>query len=81
LDDIMHVAGPNTQKAVNLARNARCVVATIGDNLDLIVEGEGERVRDEATLRGVTDVYDAKYGWPITIRSDGAFDAPYGARL
>ena len=80
LDDSMYfTAGPNTQKAVNLARNPHCVVATVGDNLDLIVEGEAERVSDQTTLRRVADAYDAKYGWPLTIRSDGAFDAPYGA--
>jgi hypothetical protein len=35
-------------------------------------------VRDEATLRRVAEVYDAKYGWPVTSR-DGAYDAPCGA--
>jgi uncharacterized protein YndB with AHSA1/START domain len=80
LDDTMYfTAGPNTQKAVNLARNAHCAVATVGDILDLIVEGEVRRVRDQAILRRVADAYDAKYGWPLTIRSDGAFDAPYSA--
>jgi hypothetical protein len=80
LDDAMYfTAGPNTQKAVNLARNAHCVAATAGADLDLIVEGEVERVCDPTTLRRVADAYDAKYGWPLTIRSDGAFDAPYSA--
>jgi hypothetical protein len=36
-------------------------------------------VRDEATLRRVVEAYASKYGWPLTIRDDGGFDAPYGA--
>jgi hypothetical protein len=51
----------------------------MGDNLDLIVEGEVERAGDEATLRRVTDVYDAEYGWPLTIRSD-VHSMPHMAR-
>jgi len=27
----------------------------------------------------VGDAYRDKYGWPVTVTADGAFDAPYGA--
>ena len=71
-------AGETTRKAKNLALNPHCVITAAGDGLDLIVEGEAVKVRDEATLRRVADGYAAKYGWQVTVR-DGAYLAEYGA--
>ncbi|MBO3677419.1 pyridoxamine 5'-phosphate oxidase family protein [Streptomyces sp. NEAU-YJ-81] len=70
--------GPEEQKARNLAHNPRCVLTTgagvLHEGLDLVVEGEAERVRDDATLERIAAAYVAKYGaeWTFQVR-DGAF--------
>jgi hypothetical protein len=72
------VAGEHSRKARNLAGDPHCVV-TVGDDVaHLVLEGEAVKVRDEAKLRRVADVYASKYGWHVTVRA-GAFDAEYGA--
>jgi Pyridoxamine 5'-phosphate oxidase len=78
-NELYFTANASTRKARNLAGDPRCVIAASGEGLDLIVEGEAVRVRDDATLRRVADAYGAKYDWPLTVRADGSFDAPYGA--
>jgi Pyridoxamine 5'-phosphate oxidase len=78
-DALYFTANAETRKARNLAANPRCAIAASSEELDLIVEGEAARVRDDATLRRVADAYRAKYDWPLTVRADGSFDAPYGA--
>lgn len=78
-DALVFTAGPRTRKARNLARNRRCVVAAGSDELDLIVEGTATRVRDPDALRRIASEYDSKYGWRLSDRGDGAFDAPYSA--
>jgi hypothetical protein len=42
------------------------------------VEGKAAKVRDEAKMRRVADVYASKYDWHVTVRK-AAFDAEYGA--
>jgi hypothetical protein len=80
LDDALYfTANAATRKARNLASDTRCVIAASGDDFDLIVEGEAGRERDEPTIRRIADLYDSKYGWSLTVRDDGAFDAPFGA--
>ena len=80
VDDALYfTSNPDRRKARNLAGNGRCAVAAGAETLDLVLQGEAVRVRDEATLRLIAEAYDAKYGWPLTVRDDGAFDAPYGA--
>ncbi|TJZ52876.1 pyridoxamine 5'-phosphate oxidase family protein [Streptomyces piniterrae] len=81
-DGALHFCtGPDERKAKNLAVNPHCVLttSTAGGNdlhagLDVIVEGEAVRVEDEMTLRGLADLYVAKYGsdWRFEVR-DGAF--------
>ena len=79
LDGALHfTAGKNTRKARNLALNPHCVITAAGKGLDLIVEGEAVKVRDEATLGRVAEVYASKYGWQLTLR-DGVYLADYGA--
>lgn len=79
LDDALwFCTGAEERKAKNLAGNPRCVLTTgcntLGEGLDVIVEGEAVNVRDDAPLRRVADAYLAKYGsdWTFTVR-DGAF--------
>ena len=50
---------------------------TLHEGLDLVVEGDAERVGDEATLRRVAERYAAKYGWHYTVR-DGALHGDGG---
>ncbi|WP_407550502.1 pyridoxamine 5'-phosphate oxidase family protein [Streptomyces sp. Pv4-95] len=81
-DDALHFCtGPDERKARNLAANARCVLttSTAGGNdlhagLDVIIEGEAVQVQDETTLRGLAELYAAKYGsdWHFDVRN-GAF--------
>ncbi|MEV0372251.1 pyridoxamine 5'-phosphate oxidase family protein [Streptomyces sp. NPDC050636] len=81
-DGALHFCtGPDERKAKNLAANAHCALttSTAGGNdlhagLDVIVEGDAVPVEDETTLRGLADLYAAKYGsdWQFEVR-DGAF--------
>jgi general stress protein 26 len=70
--------GPDERKAKNLRENKRCALTTgcdkLNEGLDLVVEGDANRVTDEAELQGVARAYLAKYGddWTFEVR-DGAF--------
>ncbi len=70
-------AGPQTQKARNLARDPRCVLTVATQPFDLVVEGEAVQVTDDATLRRIAAAY-AEAGWPPTVR-DGALYAEFSA--
>jgi hypothetical protein len=79
LDDALYFCtGPTERKARNLLRNPHCVLttgcATLGEGLDLVVEGDAARVTDDARLVRIADAYLAKYGsdWHFVVR-DGAF--------
>jgi nitroimidazol reductase NimA-like FMN-containing flavoprotein (pyridoxamine 5'-phosphate oxidase superfamily) len=73
LDGTLHFsAGAGTRKAKHLARDPHCVITTGAPALDLVVEGQAAKVRDDATLQRVAEVYASKYQWPVTVR-DGAF--------
>jgi general stress protein 26 len=69
--------GPEERKARNLEHNTHCVLTTgcnaLNEGLDLVVEGDAERVNDEPTLRRVAEVYAAKYDWQFAVR-DGALE-------
>jgi general stress protein 26 len=70
--------GPDERKAKNLAQNPRCALTTgcnrLGEDLDLVIEGDATRLTDDARLRRVADAYLSKYGedWRFAVR-DGAF--------
>jgi nitroimidazol reductase NimA-like FMN-containing flavoprotein (pyridoxamine 5'-phosphate oxidase superfamily) len=77
--------GSGERKAKNLARNAHCVITTgcntLSEGLDLVVEGDAVRVRDEATLQRVADRYASKYDPPFQfIVRDGALQGDEGNR-
>jgi general stress protein 26 len=71
-------AGPEEQKAKNLARHPRCSLLTgtnaLHGGLDLVVEGKAVRVTDEARLHRLAERWEAKYGaeWHFDV-ADGAF--------
>jgi nitroimidazol reductase NimA-like FMN-containing flavoprotein (pyridoxamine 5'-phosphate oxidase superfamily) len=67
LDGALHFCtGPDERKARNLNRNPKCILTTgsnaIGEGLDIVVEGEAVRVRDDVRLRQIADAYVSKYG-------------------
>jgi len=75
LDGALYICtGESERKAKNLAHNTHCVITTgcnaLNKGLDLVVEGEAERVTDEAKLQRVADRYESKYGhdWRFTVR-------------
>jgi hypothetical protein len=78
--------GAEERKALNLAGNAHCVLTTgentLGEGLDVVVEGEAERVREDAVLRRVAGAYETKYGgdWHFDVR-DGLFHHAAGTAL
>jgi hypothetical protein len=80
------VTGPTEQKAKNLQGNSHCVLTTgcntIGEGLDVVVEGDAIRVTDEATLRRVAEAFAAKYDEPFRfeVRGDG-FESGGGVAL
>ncbi|MFF2729831.1 pyridoxamine 5'-phosphate oxidase family protein [Streptomyces sp. NPDC058008] len=62
--------GLREQKARNLAHDGRCALTTgnnsLTEGLDLVIEGEAERVTGPAALEEVIAAYEAKYGSHIT---------------
>jgi PPOX class probable F420-dependent enzyme len=89
-DDAIHfTTGAEEQKHRNLEHSPK-VALTTGSNtwqqgLDIVVEGEAERVVDAAALQGVADALEAKYGsvWHFDV-GDGVFlhgDGPSEARV
>jgi nitroimidazol reductase NimA-like FMN-containing flavoprotein (pyridoxamine 5'-phosphate oxidase superfamily) len=70
--------GPSERKAKNLAQNPNCILTTgcnlLDEGLDVVIEGEAERVTDDARLTRIADAYESKYGseWHFDVR-DGAF--------
>jgi hypothetical protein len=66
LDDALYfTTGVDERKAHNLARNPHIVVTTgsnVLDGLDVVVEGEAERVTDPAAVQRLADAYPPKYG-------------------
>jgi nitroimidazol reductase NimA-like FMN-containing flavoprotein (pyridoxamine 5'-phosphate oxidase superfamily) len=78
-DDVLYFCtGPDEQKAKNLEQNAHCVATTgrnrIDEGLDVVVEGDAVRVRDESRLASVAAAFESKYGheWHFDVK-DGSF--------
>lgn len=69
--------GQGTRKGENLEHNSRCVITTASRDLDIVIEGDAAKMRDEAKLQRVAELYNS-IGWPAIVR-DGAFDAPFNA--
>lgn len=77
-DAIWFATGDYERKYKNLAKNPRCIFTT-GDShlagLDVVLEGEVERVTDEEVLKPVASGFAGKYGtdtWDYSVR-DGGF--------
>lgn len=79
VDGVLHFAASDTtRKAKSLAAEARCAVGVEAEGLDLVIEGEAVRVRDEPVLRRVAEAYGRRYEWQVTVR-EGAFHDTEGA--
>jgi hypothetical protein len=71
-------ASESTRKIKNLALDPHCSISVEWERLDLVIEGMVVKVRDESRPKRVADVYEATYGWRVTVR-DGAFQDTEGA--
>jgi hypothetical protein len=67
------------RKGRNLARRPAAALAASAPTIDIVIEGRVAWIDDRQRLQGVGDAYRDKYGWPVTVTDDSAFDAPYGA--
>lgn len=79
IDDAFYFCtGPGEQKAKNIVDNSNCAVITgcntYGEGLDVVVEGNAERVVEAARLLELARAFETKYGseWRFEVR-DAAF--------
>ena len=75
---IYFCTGDGEQKAHNLAKNPHCAFTTGSaavEGLDIVVEGEAHKIRDEVKLQRLAEIWASKYDWPWTVK-DGAFHDP-----
>lgn len=77
-EDAIHICtGPREQKAINLETNPHVAVTT-GVNtwnagLDVVIEGDAERLTEPRELQMLADAYLAKYGedWKFEVGDEG----------
>ena len=62
-----------------LEHHPQCSLAASIDGMDLVYEGVAVPVHEHDHLERIAEAYHRKYGWPVTVTPDGAFDAPFGA--
>jgi nitroimidazol reductase NimA-like FMN-containing flavoprotein (pyridoxamine 5'-phosphate oxidase superfamily) len=86
-DGFVFCTGPEEQKARNLAHGT-AVTVTTGVNtwnhgLDVVVEGDAERLTGLDTLTPLADAIREKYNgeWDFTPRDDGFGDGPHIAHV
>jgi hypothetical protein len=75
--DVFFQTGPGTQKARNVAANPACTLSASLPGIDIVFEGDAQRVTDAETLEAVAAIY-RDGGWPVQVEGD-AFTAPYMA--
>ena len=75
--DMYFTSGPDARKARNLAANPACTISVRLAGIDVVFEGEAERVTDPDVLEALAAVY-RQGGWPAQVEGD-AFTAPYSA--
>jgi len=64
-ESALYVSSKETaKKGRNLVADGRCVNTTDAWDLHPTVGGEAQRVRNEATPRRASDVFDSIYDWP-----------------
>jgi hypothetical protein len=75
--DVYFVSGPGTRKSRNLARNPACTLSLRVEDLDVVFEGDAQRITDADALERVAARY-REGGWPVEVQQD-AFTAPFSA--
>jgi hypothetical protein len=75
--DLYFTSGPGTRKSRHLAANPACTFSVRLGDIDLVLDGEAERVTDRPTLERVVALY-RDGGWPAEVEGD-AFTAPFSA--
>jgi hypothetical protein len=76
---IYSTTNPSARKGRDLASNPSAALAARAPDVDIVIEGKATWIDDRQQLRRVAGAYQDKYGWPVTVTDDNAFDAPYGA--
>ena len=76
--DMYFVSGPGTRKSRNVTKNPACTLTAKISGMDLVIEGDAERVTDQATLERLAAHYREVASWPAEVEGDG-FIAPYSA--
>lgn len=71
-------SGAGTQKSRNLAHNPACTLSLRLEGIDLIFEGDAQRILDSATLEHAAAAF-RDGGWPAMVEGD-AITAPYSAQ-
>ena len=74
---VYFVSGDGTRKSRNVAENPSCAISISLPGIDLVIEGEAQRVMDDETLQRLAKRY-AEGGWPARVE-DGAFTYDYSA--
>ena len=74
---VYFVSGAGTRKSQNVVNNPTCAISMSLLGLDLVIEGEAERVTDDETLHRLAKRY-AEGGWPTRVEN-GAFTYDYSA--
>lgn len=74
---IYFTSGPNARKAQNLVENPSATMAVHLDGIDVVFEGNVERVTDHATLETIAKE-GREGGWPAEVEGD-ALTAPFSA--
>jgi general stress protein 26 len=82
LDGTLHFcAGDQEQKTRNLEADPRCILTTgtnqLHSGLDVVVEGEAERVTERARLRELAGLWKSKLDWDFEV-GDGGFGDEQG---
>jgi hypothetical protein len=76
---VYSTTNPAARKGRNLTRTPSASLAASAPTMDIVIEGTVAWIGDPRRLQHVGDAYRDKYGWPVTVTTDGAFTAPYGA--
>jgi hypothetical protein len=72
------VTGQQTRKGRNLAANPACTLSVRVPGMDIVIEGQAQRVTDADTLERAAAMYRAG-GWPCEVEGD-ELTAPYSAQ-
>ena len=76
--EVYLVSGPGTRKSRDLAKRPAASLSVHVAGLDIVLEGDVERVTDAPTLERIVGVYNDT-GWPVEVEGDaltGPFSAP-----